>query len=148
MFPGAGKKYSISSYAKDGSFAMIQGYTIFGLEKSSLGFNISDDFSKPKICYSETNNAKATKITFDTQGFYTDKTCFVLITDNNTLKHIYNILSSKIFTWYMYNTSPLLGEDGISLTKDSVLKFPLCPLNSGYCLTDDEMNCISASLNL
>ena len=105
-----------------------------------------DDFSKPKICYSETNSSKATKITFDTNGYYTDKTCFILLAENNILKHIYNILSSEIFTWYMYNTSPLLGDEGISLTKDSVLRFPLCQVNSSYCLTEEEINCISESL--
>ena len=105
-----------------------------------------DDFNKPKICYSETNSAKETKIAFDTSGFYPDKTCFVLVAGNDDIEHIYRILSSDIFTWYMYNTSPLLGEGGISLTKDSVLRFPLCKDASDYKLTESEMNCISESL--
>ena len=106
-----------------------------------------DDFSKPKICYSETNNAKATKIAFDIEGYYPDKTCFVLVADElETIKHIYSIMSSEIFTWYMYNTSPLLNDSGISLTKDSVLRFPVCDKGANYCLTEAEMNCISKSL--
>jgi len=105
-----------------------------------------DDFNKPKICYSETNSAKETKIAFDTSGFYPDKTCFVLVAENDDIEHIYRILSSDIFTWYMYNTSPLLGDGGISLTKDSVLRFPLCKDASDYKLTESEMNCISESL--
>ena len=105
-----------------------------------------DDFNKPKICYSETNNAKETKIALDSSGFYPDKTCFVLVSDNGDIEHIYNILSSDIFTWYMYNTSPLLGDGGISLTKDSVLRFPLCKEHTDYGLTESEINCISESL--
>ena len=109
--------------------------------------NYWDDFSKPKICYSETNNAKATKIAFDIEGYYPDKTCFVLVADElETIKHIYSIMSSEIFTWYMYNTSPLLNDSGISLTKDSVLRFPVCDKGANYCLTEAEMNCISKSL--
>ena len=48
-----------------------------------------DDFNKPKICYSETNSAKETKIAFDTSGFYPDKTCFVLVAGNDDIEHIY-----------------------------------------------------------
>jgi type I restriction-modification system DNA methylase subunit len=104
------------------------------------------DFDKTKILYSETNSSLETKIALDDKQYLTDKTCFILVGNNDIeTKAIYNIMSSKIFTWYMSKVSPLLGESGISLTKDSVSKFPL-PINldikTGYNFTNEEMRLI------
>ena len=107
-----------------------------------------DHFNRQKIVYSETNNLLQTKIALDKDNYYTDKTCFILIgkTDILTL-HCYDIMSSNIFTWFMSLQSPNLGESGISLTKESIENFPLCPINCNYQLTQEEINFISSSLN-
>ena len=99
-----------------------------------------DDFSKPKIVYSETNDAKNTKIAFDDKKYLSDKTCFVLIgKDVETTKHAYSILKTNIFSLYMKNLAPLLGEAGISLTKDCVERFPLCPIGENYNFSEEEI---------
>ncbi len=104
-----------------------------------------DDFNKQKIIYSETNNVNETKIAYDTKGFFTDKTCFIITSKGHNINDIYKVLSSEIFTWYMKHKSPLLGTVGISLTKDLVETFPCVKYNgesiqSSYKLTDCEMN--------
>ena len=104
-----------------------------------------DDFNKQKIIYSETNNVNETKIAYDTKGFFTDKTCFIITSKEHNINDIYKVLSSEIFTWYMKHKSPLLGTVGISLTKDLVETFPCVKYNGesiqiSYKLTDCEMN--------
>ena len=100
-----------------------------------------DDFSKPKIVYSETNDSKNTKIAFDDSGYFTDKTCFVLIGENDEItKHVYSILRTEVFSLYMRNLAPLLGDAGISLTKDCVEKFPLCPIGKNYNFSKSEID--------
>jgi hypothetical protein len=109
-----------------------------------------EDFYKQKIVYSETNNSDKTKVGFDENGdYFTDKTCFILLGKNETItKHIYKLMNSDYFTWYMKITSPLLGSQGISLTKETVETFPACPINESYDLTDEEINFISSSVKL
>jgi len=108
------------------------------------GANYMDNFYKQKIIYSETNNSDETKVGFDEKGeYFTDKTCFILLGKTEIItKHIYKLMSSKVFTWYMKMTSPLLGTQGISLTKESVETFPACPIGKNYDLTDDEIQFI------
>ena len=55
-------------------------------------------------------------------------------------------MSSDLFSWYMKIVAPLLGDKGISLTKDSVETFPLCEIGKDYVLTADEIKAISESL--
>ncbi len=110
-----------------------------------------DDFSKQKIVYSETNDVNRTKIFLDQNGFFTDKTCFILISDIVSLNHIYKVMSSNIFTWYMKKSSSLLNDKGISLTKDTVEIFPLAPLSNNtpendYKLSDEEIRYIEQDL--
>ncbi len=108
-----------------------------------------DEFSKPKIVYSETNNSIQTKLFFDSDGYMLDKTCFFVVSsDQQILEHVYKIMSSDVFTWYMRNTSPLLANAGISMTKDTVERFPLCAIGQNYHLTEEEIKHISSSLNL
>lgn len=100
-----------------------------------------DDFSKPKIVYSETNDSKNTKIAFDDKKYLTDKTCFVIIGETDEItKHVYSILKTKVFSLYMKNLAPLLGDAGISLTKDCVEKFPLCPIGKSYNFSNSEID--------
>ena len=87
-----------------------------------------DDFSKPKVMYSETNDYYNTKIAFDIKGFLTDKTCFFVVGER--IEWIYFFMCSKIFTHFMQNTSPCLGSSGISLTGISVEKFPVPKFSS------------------
>jgi len=107
-----------------------------------------NDFSKQKICYSETNDANATKVALDTEGFFTDKTCFIMLgkTDSET-KLLYKNISSETFSWYMKFLAPLLGTTGISLTKDCVELFPAYKIPElEHCLTSEEKAWISSSL--
>ena len=111
-----------------------------------------DDFFEQKIIYSETNNVNTTKIAFDTNGYFTDKTCFIIISKEFDIEKIYKILSSEIFTWYMKHKSPLLGTAGISLTKELVETFPCVNYDgqsaqSSYNLTNAEMTYIIKDLN-
>lgn len=108
------------------------------------GANYWEDFSKQKIVYSETNDAQNTKIAIDLNGdYFTDKTCFILIGKTEQItQHVYKMFSSRIFTWYMSKTAPLLGSKGISLTKEAVELFPLCPINLDYGLSIEEINLI------
>ena len=100
-----------------------------------------DDFSKPKIVYSETNDSKNTKIAFDDKKYLADKTCFVIIGETDEItKHVYSILKTKAFSLYMKNLAPLLGDAGISLTKDCVEKFPLCPIGKSYNFSNSEID--------
>jgi hypothetical protein len=46
----------------------------------------------------------------------------------------------------MKTVSPVLGDKGISLTKESVETFPLCEIGCGYGLTEEEIKIISESL--
>jgi hypothetical protein len=93
--------------------------------------------------YSETNNSFQTKIALDIDGFVTDKTCFIVTCKTNKLiEHVYKVMSSIIFSWYMSVVSPLLGNCGISLTEESVHKFPLCKINDTYDLSSDEQKFI------
>lgn len=115
-------------------------------------FSQWEDFDKPKICYSETNNSSETKIAFDDKSYMTDKTCFILLTkDERTLKHIYKIMCSPVFTWFMRNKSPLLGSAGISMTKDTVDTFPMAKVSNNswqqdYNLSTDEMAFIESQI--
>ena len=100
-----------------------KGYTPYNLRSCAY----MDDFNKQKIVYSETNNQKNTKIALDSNSYCTDKTCFILVANNYNIdiEYIYKVLSSSVFSFYMNLISPLLGDSGISLTKESVIKFPL-----------------------
>lgn len=98
--------------------------------------------------YSETNNSTETKIALDEKRYLTDKTCFILLAkDEKILRHIYKIMSSTLFTWYMQRTSSLLGAGGILMTKESVITFPMAKYSTkdvqqDYQLSQEEINYI------
>lgn len=106
-----------------------------------------DDFSQLKIVWSETNDAINTKIAFVPGDYYLDKTCFFLTSKKDYINFVYKVLSSNLFTWYMLQKSPRLGQKGISLTKETVELFPICSIIDSqkdiydlYHLTTDEIN--------
>lgn len=142
---GSGKE----RLAQEGTTKTVGGIT-FKTRKRTANkwFETSDsiaylgDFGKGKIVYSETNDAFHTKICFEEKGEYlTDKTCFILSGDDSeVLRYTYAILSSYIFTKYMYFTTSLLGEKGIMLTKENVVKFPLPPY-VGSALQQEIVGC-------
>ena len=102
-----------------------------------------DDFDKQKILYSETNNSDEIKMVIDNGQMIPDKTLFIITFGQ--LDKLYSLLLSPIFKWYMKRTSPLLGEKGISMTKDSVLRFyiPKSLNIDGYNLTKQEIDYIN-----
>ena len=68
------------------------------------------------------------------------------------MDHIYKVLSSNIFTWYMKSIAPIIGSKGISLSKEMVETFPLSNLSANsvefdYQLTQDEIKYIEDSLS-
>jgi hypothetical protein len=103
-----------------------------------------EDFSKPKIIYSETNNLIKTKISIEKNGYYIDKTGYMIVHDH--IDSFIEILTSNLFTWYMSFISPILGDSGISLTKDSVEKFPFADSFNNYNLTKEELGFVKDSL--
>ena len=78
----------------------------------------------------------------DKKQMIPDKTLFIITFGQ--LDKLYSLLLSPIFKWYMKRTSPLLGEKGISMTKDSVLRFyiPKSLSVDGYNLTKQEIDYI------
>ena len=50
--------------------------------------------------------------------------------DENIIKILNALLNSKISQWYIRNKSSLLGEKGMSLTKESVKEIPLPRITS------------------
>ena len=97
-----------------------------------------DDFNKQKIFYSETNSSNEIKISIIPEEYLADKTCFLVKCKTRDIEKLFKILTSNIFKRYMKNTSPLLGESGISLTKETVNKFPL----------PDNLNILNYNLNV
>jgi tRNA1(Val) A37 N6-methylase TrmN6 len=140
-------KMHLDKFIEELSKRTDQGDTPYNLRNCAY----VEDFDKAKICYSETNSSIETKIFLDKDQYMIDKTAFILTTsDDDLLSNIYRVMSSKIFTWYMNKISPLLGESGISLTKDTVELFPI-PKEFGkgnpYDLTNDEILYIEKSLS-
>ena len=97
------------------------------------------DFEKPKIVYSETNSLNAIKIAKDDDGFYTDKTCFIIHSENDDIDHIYEQLTSSAFNFFLRVTCPHLGEAGFSMTKEVVQQFPMLKEGKSYNFTEEEI---------
>jgi type I restriction-modification system DNA methylase subunit len=140
-------KMHLDNYLEELSKRTDQGDTPYNLRNCAY----IEDFDKLKICYSETNSSSETKIFLDTENYITDKTTFILTAkDDDTLRKIYTIMSSKIFTWYMSKISPLLGDSGISLTKDTIGLFPIATNlddDNPYNLSDEEKAIIMNTLS-
>ncbi|MGC8685910.1 MAG: TaqI-like C-terminal specificity domain-containing protein, partial [bacterium] len=82
------------------------------------------EFEKEKVVWAETDQNLNTVIV--PKEMYLQKTCFMIITDKP--KIINGLLNSQISQWYIGQKSPLLGEKGMSLTKESVKEIPLPPI--------------------
>ena len=100
-----------------------------------------DDFDRQKVVWSETNDVVETKVAIVDEGYLLDKTTFFIPSIDDG---VYRSLSSQVFTWYIRLISPLLGASGISLTKETVEKFPICTNDADYGLTEEEMKFISS----
>ena len=164
IFPGAGRKYSLSSYAKDGSFAMIQGYTIFGLEKSSDMLKPRDDFSKPKIVYQELS--QGSRFAMDESGKYFISNTGYLLTGAYLL-YLLKILNSNLIEFaFSHYYSTLMGDTGVRWLSQYIMNLPIIKpsktdliivenlteseiddfVANAYKLSDAEMQFISSSV--
>ena len=98
-----------------------------------------EDFVKEKVVYSETNSLDNIKIALDKENFYTDKTCFIIHSDDIDIEHIYEQLTSPEFSFYLRTTCPNLGEKGFSMTKETVETFPMLKPAASYSLSPEEV---------
>ena len=82
-----------------------------------------EDFSKPKIIYPETTMGAS--FSFDENGYFIDKTCFMLI--SNKAKFLQQILSCKLFevAYRKIFSSVELGEHGYQYNKHALIKLPV-----------------------
>lgn len=113
--------------------------------------NSRDDFSLPKIIYPETT--QGAYFVYDTDKFFADKTCFILIT--KFPKYLLSTLSSTLFevAYKRIFSSIELGANGYQYNKHALIKLPVAVteedkvLNNAelyklYNLTDDEIEFI------
>lgn len=96
-----------------------------------------EDFNKPKIIYPETT--QGAYFAFDNKGFYIDKTCFMLISDE--AEYLQNILSSRLFEFAYKRifASVELGEHGYQYNKHALIKLPILKLNKTINLTNEQI---------
>ena len=82
-----------------------------------------DDFYLPKIIYPETT--QGSYFTFDTNMFFVDKTCFILI--SKFPKYLISTLSSHLFevAYKRIFSSIELGENGYQYNKHALIKLPI-----------------------
>ena len=82
-----------------------------------------EDFYKPKIIYPETT--QGAYFTFDNNGFYIDKTCFMLIANDS--EYLQRTLSSRLFEFAYKRifASVELGEHGYQYNKHALVKLPV-----------------------
>ena len=83
-----------------------------------------EDFSKPKIMYSEI--VRSPQFYLDEQGkFFPEATTFILIGEH--LRYLYNIFHSKVFTYFFkhFYAGGGLGEDGYRYKKVFFEKLPI-----------------------
>ena len=82
-----------------------------------------EEFSYPKVIYPETT--KSARFVYDDTGFFIDKTCFMLISDD--AQYLQKILSSKLFE-VAYNkmfSSVELVNHTYQYNKHALLKLPI-----------------------
>ena len=106
-----------------------------------------DDFSKPKIVWADI----ATEPNFVQidERIYFNNTCYMMVGAPNWFV---DYLNSDLVKWYFPLTATDLGEKGTRYFKQFVEKIPIPTafignIQSFFKLTDDEMNCISSSVN-
>lgn len=78
---------------------------------------------RPKIVYPETT--QGAYFAYDEEGFFIDKTCFMMITDH--AEYLQNMLSSKLFEFAYKRifSSVELGEHGYQYNKHALVKLPI-----------------------
>jgi len=79
------------------------------------------EFEKEKVVWAETDDKLNTVIA--PREMYLQKTCFMII--SNITKLLNGLLNSKTSQWYIRSKSSILGQKGMSLTKESVKDIPL-----------------------
>ena len=96
-----------------------------------------EDFNKPKIIYPETT--QGAYFAFDNKGFYIDKTCFMLISDE--AEYLQNILSCRLFEFAYKRifSSIELGEHGYQYNKHALIKLPILKPNKTINLTNEQI---------
>ena len=85
------------------------------------------EFAREKVVWAETDQQVSTCIA--KPNMFLQKTCFMIVGKN--LKYISAILNSKITDYFMRTESCKLGDRGLSLTKDSMIRNPIPYINAG-----------------
>ena len=97
-----------------------------------------EDFDKPKIVYPETT--QGAYFAFDDKGFYIDKTCFILI--SNDAEYLQHTLSSRLFE-FAYKcifASVELGEHGYQYNKHALVKLPVIKPSKSFKFDDNDID--------
>ena len=112
-------KKHLDQYSADITKRGDQGDTPYNLRNCAY----LEEFDKPKIIYPETTQQAS--FSYDTQGLYIDKTCFMLIGEN--LFYLQGILSSTLgyFLFYKFISPIQLGDKGYQYRKDGLEEFPI-----------------------
>jgi len=88
--------------------------------------NYYDLFEQPKIIYPETT-VRRSEFFIDRQGFYLDKTCFMITGEN--LEYLTGIFTSKLIEWYLESELRLLGKRSIQYSKQFIERIPIAKTN-------------------
>jgi len=79
-------------------------------------------FHQPKLIYPETT-VRRSEFYYDTKGYLTDKTCFILTGEN--LKYLNGVLCSKLIEYYLETELRTLGKTSIQYSKQYMEKLPI-----------------------
>lgn len=79
-------------------------------------------FEKPKLIYPETT-VRRSEFYYDLDGFYIDKTCFMIVGKN--LLYLNAILCSSLMEWYLETELRSLGKSSIQYSKQYIEEIPI-----------------------
>ena len=123
--------FGIERLEQTGKTHIVNGVKVKARKKThNKWFEIQDsisyweDFSKPKIMYSEI--VRSPQFYLDEQGqFFPEATTFILTGEH--LRYLYNIFHSKVFTYFFkhFYAGGGLGEDGYRYKKVFFEKLPI-----------------------
>lgn len=123
--------FGIERLEQTGKTHIVNGEKVKARKKThNKWFEIQDsisyweDFSKPKIMYSEI--VRSPQFYLDEQGqFFPEATTFILTGEH--LRYLYNIFHSKVFTYFFkhFYAGGGLGEDGYRYKKVFFEKLPI-----------------------
>ncbi|MDR1820097.1 MAG: hypothetical protein LBR15_07650, partial [Methanobrevibacter sp.] len=85
-----------------------------------------EEFEKQKIIWSEIRSNLS--VAFDKNNFFIDKTCFMLVHNNDNvhfLKFLSSLMSSKLLNFAFRKIGSTLGDKGLNLSKIFIEQLPI-----------------------